>query len=165
MRMGKVLSSFTPGWPGTQSRAIDGVVVAEANRDTADIAFGAPVWLTSDGKGVRNWQAGDTLAGFVGFAVRPPAKTPDTYPVPGQAETPACWKRGEKTEILVRGCLVVNCEDIPKTGDQVYLDATTGAVTNEAGDESENLELTGCHFRQAGNGSRAEILLNERKTI
>ncbi len=47
--MGKILSKFDHGWPGTISRAVDDVVVSLKNAGNADIPFGAPVFLTDDG--------------------------------------------------------------------------------------------------------------------
>ena len=76
--MGKVNATFGSGWPGSVSRSIDDIIVALPSRESErEIAFGAPVWLTGDGTGVRGWTSGDTAEHFAGFAVRSPSKTPD----------------------------------------------------------------------------------------
>ena len=165
--MGQILSSFTVGWPGSISRNADDIVISQVNREsTAEIAFGAPVWLSSDGKGVRNWASGDTMTNFVGFAVRSPSKTPDVYPAGSSQDTGSrgSWKPGEPVDVLVRGCMAVQASGSPRAGGQVYLDATTGRVTASAG--TSNLALTGVHFRKESSSSgSAEIVLTQRTTI
>ena len=167
--MGQVVSAFTPGWPGSISRSIDDIVVSMPNRESEnDIAFGAPVWLSSDGKGVRNWVSGDTMDGFVGFAVRVPSKTPGVYPEGSNqyAGSRGSWHPGDPVDVLVRGCIVVQALGAPRQGAQAYLDATSGRVTSAAGSNPANLTLTGCRFRkEVTSGGTAELVLTARTTI
>ena len=77
--MGKVLSVYTNGWPGSIARALDDVVVSQTNRSGADLAFGVPVAMSPAGDGVVPFDpASHTGADFVGVTVRAPAKTPDS---------------------------------------------------------------------------------------
>ena len=167
--MGQVISALIPGWPGSISRSADDIVVAMPNRESEnDIAFGAPVWLSSDRKGVRNWVSGDTMDGFVGFAVRVPSKTPDAYPGGSMpdAGSRGSWKPGEPVDVLVRGCIVVQAAGAPQQGGQAYLNAATGMVTASAGTNPANLALTGCRFRkETVAGSTAELVLTTRTTV
>ena len=102
--MGKVLSSFMRGWAGTVSRSKDDVIVSLKNNDPDPIAFGAPVFLGTNG-GVVNFTGGvSTPDKFVGFAVRIPDKTPDTYPSgqSGDGDT-GTYAPGDPVDVLVRG--------------------------------------------------------------
>ena len=105
--MGKVLSSFTNGFPGAIARAIDDVAVPMANRSNTALAFGAPVALAADGRGVVPFDpASHTGADFVGIVVRNPVKTPDVY-----GENTASIPGGCLADILVRGHIIIRLED------------------------------------------------------
>ena len=167
--MGKVCAAFTPGWPGSISRSADDIVVALASRESeAEIAFGAPVWLADAGSGVRNWVSGDTLEGFVGFAVRVPAKTPRVYPLGAadEAGSRGSWQPGEPVDVLVRGSIVVDTGGSPVPGGQVYLNPATGKITASPGSNPASLELTGCRFRgESDSRGRAEIVIGVRHAL
>ena len=45
--MGKVLSDFKRGWPGTVSRSADTIIISVPNISGPDIAFGDPVCYNS----------------------------------------------------------------------------------------------------------------------
>ena len=45
--MGKVLSTFENGWPGAPSRSVDEVITTMKNNTSAEIPFGAAVFLVS----------------------------------------------------------------------------------------------------------------------
>ena len=120
--MGKVLSSFTNGFPGAISRAVDDIVTSIVNKESsASIAFGAPVMMKSDGKGVQNFTvtiapAADTLAAVLGVAVRNGDKTPVTY-----GSNLAAYAPGELVDVLTRGSVVVPvASGTPKPGGKVY---------------------------------------------
>ena len=149
--MGKVLSSFDIGWPGAISRSVDDIVIAMKNGGSAAIPFGAPVFLTADGEGVvaydPNASPAQTFASFVGFAVRDPAKTPDTYPVQQDMSSIRSSQAGEYTtkdvvDVLVRGSIAVETSVGFLPGGKVYLRVSDGALVPEAGETNETFELT-----------------------
>lgn len=141
--MGKVLSKFTNGFPGAISRAIDDIVATFVNKESsANIAFGAPVMMKNDGKGVQNFTctistSADTLAAVLGVAVRNGGKTPAAY-----GSNLAAYAPGEHVDVLTRGCIVVPVNaGSPKPGGKVYWNTSgfTATYTQHAVAEITNM--------------------------
>lgn len=170
--MGKILSKFDHGWPGTISRAVDDIVVSLKNAGNADIPFGAPVFLTDDGDGVVGFitNGSQTFQRFVGFAVRIPDKTPATYPTTQDMSTglnqnqQSVWKPGEVIEVLVRGCIAVKAFAGFSAGGKVYIRKSDGAIVPNAGSEGTTvlLENVRCRVAQTGNGACNEFVITKR---
>ena len=114
--MGKVLSTFDIGWPGAISRSVDDIVVSMKNGGTAAIPFGAPVFQASGENACVPFNSStSTGTNFVGFAVRVPDKTPDTY---GSNE--GKFNANDPVDVLVRGSIVLQFTDDVSPGDSVY---------------------------------------------
>ena len=165
--MGKVLSVFTNGYPGSISRAVDDIVISIRNVGSAPIPFGAPVFMNSAGTGVTGFDTAtpQAFAAFVGFAVRVADKTPDTYPGGPFDPAPAgAWQPGDVAEVLVRGAMAVTLSGGSKLGAQVYVRKSDGALTTTAGAEGTTLELTNVKVRHPRDNASgcAEILLTAR---
>ena len=159
---GVTLYSFYNGFAGMVSQEGDVVIKSLPNMDTGPIAFGAPVFLSSDRRGVVNLASGSTADMFVGFAVRSASKTPDTY-----GSNAASYARGEVVDILLRGAIIVDVtgSGISK-GKPVYLDFATGKATANAGSEGSTLALTNAHFGSIKDpNSVAEVIVNTRNVI
>ena len=141
--MGKVLSVFDNGFPGSVSRSIDDIIIVVKCNETNGIEFGAPVFLDASGYGIAV-NANSAYDRFLGFAVRAAAKTPAGY-----TDSRAKWLAGEDMEVLVRGAILVNSmSESPTTGDAVYLRKTDGKVTGQSA-SGANIELANCRFRKA----------------
>ena len=118
--MGKVISSFTNGFPGAIARALDDVVVAFANKSEGALAFGVPVALDATKTGITLFDpATHTAADFVGITVRNPSKTPETY-----GANTAAYASGELADVLGTDCVLVpwghnSTERLEKTGRRV----------------------------------------------
>lgn len=159
--MGKVLSVFTNGYPGAISRAVDDVVVSFANRESsADIAFGAPVMISSDALGVVNFTTtiddeSDTFAQIHGIAVRT-AKTPDTY-----GSNLAAYHPGEHVDVLTNGsCVIHIASGSPRPGGKVYWTSAgfTATYTQHA-----VAEITNMHFKSGKDpNGNVEVLISPR---
>ena len=170
--MGKILSKFDHGWPGTISRSVDDVVVSLKNAGNADIPFGAPVFLTDDGDGVVGYinNGSQTFQRFVGFAVRVPDKTPATYPTTQDMSTglnqnqQSVWKPGEVIEVLVRGCIVVKAFAGFSAGGKVYIRKSDGMLVSSAGSEGSTIWLENVRIKrpQLGSGSSSEVVVTTR---
>ena len=159
--MGKVLSTFTNGWPGSISRSVDDIVITRANGGTTDILPGKPVFLdTSTGK-VKAFANGMTFSTFVGFAVRTPSKTPDSY-----GESVAAYKPNEPVDILVRGTIVVETNGTISPGGNVHARTTDGTLVPTPIAEGGSFQLTNCHFRgPADSSNRTELVITERNLV
>ena len=170
--MGKILSKFDHGWPGTVYRAVDAVIVSLKNAGNAEIAFGAPVFMTDDGDGVVGFitNGSQTFARFVGFAVRPGSKTPATYPTTQDMSTglnqnqQGVWKPGEVIEVLVRGCIAVKAYAGFSAGGKVYIRKSDGMLVSSAGSSGTTVELENVRIKrpQLGSGSSSEVVVTER---
>ena len=170
--MGKILSKFDHGWPGTVSRAVDAVIVSLKNAGNADIVFGAPVFLTDDGDGVVGFitNGSQQFQRFVGFAVRPGSKTPATYPTSQDMSTglnqnqQSVWKPGEVVEILVRGCIAIKAFAGFSAGGKVYIRKSDGMLVSSAGSEGSTLWLENVRIKrpQLGSGSSSEAVVLSR---
>ena len=142
--MGKVLSAFTRGWPGAVSRSKDDVIVSLRNADSAAIAFGAPVFLKPSAGGVVNFESGVTdSAAFVGFAVRVPSKTPDSY-----AGSEAAFLPDDPVDVLVRGSVVIPvATSVVTVGDSAYIRKSDGRIVAAAGAEGTTVPLPNVTLR------------------
>ena len=161
--MGKVYRYNILGYPGAISHSADFVVIPRVNKSEADIPFGAPVFLNSDGSGVVGISASSEAAKFVGFAVRSGAKTPGVYdPDADGSNSNAVYKPGEVMDILVRGSMTVNCTgSAPKPGMPAYINKTYGIVSALSSDST--LTVPGIQFlSERDSAGHAEILLLER---
>ena len=158
--MGKVLSDFKRGWPGTVSRSADTIIISVPNLSGHDIAFGDPVFYNSTYNCGEGWNTttNQTMEKFIGFAVRSASKTPDTY-----ESSEAVYKNKEMMDILVRGSLSVNSSGVPKFGGKVYIVNSTGKLSASAGSAGTTTELTNCKWRTgADNAFHAELVVTER---
>ena len=169
--MGKVLSTFDIGWPGAISRSVDDIVVSLKNSGAAPIPFGDPVFLTDDGEGVVGFvdNGSQTFERFVGFAVRSPSRTPDTYPASQDmsvtaGEQAASWNPGEVVEVLVRGCIAVRTSAGFGAGGRVYIRKSDGVLVPNAGAEGSTLLLENVRIRQPqeGIGPCSEVVVTSR---
>ena len=157
--MGKVLSGFSGWFPGMPTRSADEIVIPSVNREvSASVAFGAPVVLASDGKGVVNWTSDSAADDFVGFAVRVPSKAPDAY-----GSSAASYAHGEAMDVLTRGGVIVSVSSgTAAPGGSVYIVKATGAIVCAA-DSTNTVELTNVKFRTARNtAGEAEVIVLSR---
>lgn len=160
--MGKVLSNFEPGWPGAVSRSADDIIVPMANRESTEaIAFGAPVVMASDHKGVINWTSTSDEDDFVGVAVRGASKTPDTY-----GGNLANYPAKSMVDVITRGSVIIRVMGgSPYSGGPVYIVKASGAFT--AVDDSPNtVELKNVFFRGERNSAGdVEAVITERNIL
>jgi len=162
--MGKVLSRFLNGFPGTVSRQKDDVIVALKNVGSDPIKPGQPVFLknTVTPGGVQGFISGTTTdAEFVGFAVRVPDKTPEIW---GNSQDTAEWKNGEIVEVLVRGSCVVTCAtSSAKIGQQLYIRKSDSALVTAAGVEGSTVILPDTFVREPRDSAgTVEIVITKR---
>ena len=159
--MGKVLSSFLNGSSGAVSRSVDDIVIALPNREaSSSIAFGAPVFLSSDKTGAVNVTADSESTDFIGFAVRSASKTPDTY-----GSNAGSYAPGEMMDILTRGTVVakVDAQGAPAKGTAVHVIPATGRLT---GVSTDNIALPNCYFRgPMDRMACAEVVLTKRNIL
>ena len=175
--MGKVLGTFSKGFPGAASRSNDEVIVSLVNAGTTDIEFGAPVFLTGDGKGVQNFLNTDgggtpqTFEKFVGFAVRAANKTPDDYPTSQDYNVNAdsnnqhaVWHPGEAVDVLVRGSIIVKAATGFLRGGKVWIRKTDGRLMPAAGAEGSTVWLENCRCStpQTSQQPYMELLVTSR---
>ena len=166
--MGKVQSHFPNGFPGAVSRSVDDIIIAVRNAGQAEIPFGAPVFMTSEGAVPFDTGEPQDFSAFLGFAVRAADKTPDTYPA-GQFDTDQAgsWKPGDIIEVLVRGGVVVPITSIGARGGKVYLRKSDGRLTTSAGTQDstvwlENVRIS--HPRDS-QGTCCEVVVNKRNIL
>jgi hypothetical protein len=105
---------------------------------------------------------------FLGFAVRVPDKTPDTYPQ-GQFNDPpeGTWHAGDVMEVLVRGSIVIPMAVAGSAGGAVYIRKSDGQLTASAGSSGSTVELTNVHIRNPRGtvDAHAEVVVNTRNII
>ncbi len=161
--MGKVLKTFTNGYPGAISRAVDDVVISLRNGSGGNIAFGQPVFLKTDGTGavtVFDSSMSDATR-FVGFAVRAGDKTPEEY-----TSSTAVYKNNEPVDILVRGSMVIEVATAATPGQQVYIRVSDGKLTTSAGSSGSTIALPHVNARTARDSAgRCEITVKERNIM
>ena len=163
--MGKVLSRFTNGWAGSVSRQKDDVIVALKNVGQTAIKPGDPVFLYNGvtPAGVRGFISGTTTENeFVGFAVRVPDKTPETW---GLDESE--WKTGDVVDVLVRGSTVVCCGTAnAKPGNPVYIRKVDAVIVTNPGSEGTTVPVPDTYIRTYRDGSgNAEIVVSRRHML
>ena len=159
--MGKVLSTFTNGWPGAIARSLDDVVISHPNKSGAALAFGVPVAMNSAGDGFTAFDpATHTGDDFVGITVRAPAKTPDAY----GADT-GSYAENELTDVLVRGHIIgLTATGTYKLGDPVSIEKSSGKFSN--GSTSSYVALPNVRISALPDASgMAELLLTERNIL
>ncbi|MBQ9210918.1 MAG: hypothetical protein IJ153_04390 [Clostridia bacterium] len=159
--MGKVLSSFTNGFPGAIARSLDDVVISLANKSEDPIAFGMPVALNEDKNGIVPFDGSEhTASDFVGVAVRNPSKTPDTY-----GDNQGSYASDDLVDVLVRGHIVVKLAGTSASlGDQVSIVKSTGGFAVGTGDSL--IPLPNAHVSATPDASgMAEIVLNTRNLV
>ena len=166
--MGKVLREFLRGWPGAVSRSKDDVIVSLKNGGPDPIAFGAPVFLGTDG-GVVNYEDGvSTPDRFAGFAVRVPDKTPGSYPA-GQdaAYSAGAFAPDEPADILVRGSVAVPVNTSgAKTGDKVYIRVADRKLVTAAGESGTTVELPNVTVRGTRDSrGNCEVTVTKRNLV
>ena len=152
--MGKVQAFFGNGNAGAVSRSIDDIIISIRNDSSADIPFGAPVFLASGGYGAVPFDLStpQDFTTFLGFAVRVADKTPDEYPS-GQFGTPpqGVWHPGDVMEVLVRGSIAVTCAASGVQGGKVYVRKSDGKITTSAGASGTTVELENVRVRRPRN--------------
>ncbi len=144
--MGKVLSKFNNGCPGTASRSNDEIIVSMKNAGAVPIKPGDPVFLYNSvtPAGVRGFISGTTTENeFVGFAVRVPDKTPETA-----ASSENQWNLGDPVDVLVRGNIVIACgTSSAKVGQPVYVRKSDSVLVTSAGAEGATVPLPDTFIR------------------
>ena len=169
--MGKVIPYFGRGWPGTVSRSVDDIIVSLKNTGGSEIPYGAPVFLDNNGDGVVGFtvNGSQTFEKFVGFAVRVPNKTPETYPA-GQdmnihyGSQQGAWKSGDVIEVLVRGSIVVAANNGFLNGGKVYIRKNDGRLVPSAGADGSTVLLENVRVRclQTAMNNSIEVVVTER---
>ncbi len=165
--MGKVLSRFTNGWVGAPSRSNDEVIVSLKNVGQAAIKPGDPVFLYNgvSPAGVRGFISGTTTENeFVGFAVRVPDKTPETW---GNYQDESVWNTGDVVDVLVRGSVVVYCgTSSAKLGNQVYIRKSDSILVTNPGSEGTTIPVPDTYIRTSRDGNyNAEITVMKRHLV
>lgn len=160
--MGKVLNTFTNGFPGAVSRAADDIVTAMPNREeSAALGYGVPVVLDSAKKGVKLFMPSSAAADLVGLTVRSGSKTPDAY-----GSSVSEYAPGEMADVLVRGSTVVHLEaGTAAPGGSLYVRKATGklVVGAEGTGGADTVELSHIRFRTAKDvNNNAEVVILER---
>ena len=166
--MGKVQSVFGNGSPGAVSRSVDEIVISVKNTGSADIPFGAPVFLAADGAVGFDTASPQDFSAFLGFAVRVPDKTPDSYPQGQFGDQPAgAWHAGDVMEVLVRGSVVARLAASGDVGDSIYIRKSDGRLTPVAGSSGSAVLLENVRIRRPRDayGVVAELIVNKRNIL
>ena len=165
--MGKVQSLFGNGNAGAVSRSMDDIIISVKNAGSADIPFGAPVFMTTDGAVPFNLTTPQDFGSFLGFVVRVADKTPDTYPAGQFSDPPAgVWHAGDVMEVLVRGTVALPLNATGTKGGKVYIVKSSGVLTPTAGESGTTVELQNVRIRNPKDGSGCcEAVVNERNLI
>ena len=158
--MGKVISKFLNGYVGQVSRQKDDVIKSFRNTKGLTIPFGIPVFLDLSG-GVEEHDENSMDNNFVGFTVRIPDKTPDSY-----GSNVAGYVEGDPVDVLVRGSIIVTMEGNTRTGAQVYLRYADNALVTNPGDQDTTLKLPGVFVSRAKDADgHAEIVISKRNMV
>ena len=160
--MGKVQQTFLNGCPGAVSRSVDDIIISVKNAGETDIPFGAPVFLYAGENAVKPFDASaSTSANFVGFTVRVPDKTPETY-----GSSTGIWNADDPVEVLVRGSVVLYFENNVSPGASVYVRKADGKLVVNPGAEGSTVLLPGVTVRTGRDTARcAEVVLTKRNVI
>ena len=162
--MGKVLSKFNTGWPGTVSRVKDDVIVALKNVGSTAIKPGDPVFMHNGVTpgGVRGFINGTTTEDeFVGFAVRVPDKTPETW---GSNYNTMQWDVGDVVDVLVRGSTIIACgTSSAKIGNPLYIRKSDAALVTSPGTEGTTIPVPDTYVRSQRDAAyNCEIVITRR---
>ena len=164
--MGQVQAGFDIGFAGAVTRSVDDVIVSLRNAGSAEIPFGAPVFISNDRTGVVgfNTASPQTFDDFVGFAIRVADKTPDSY-ADGQfgVKAAGAWKAGDVVEVLVRGAIALTLASDGEMKDPIYIRKSDGKLTPFAGESGTTVLLENVRIRRPRDGSRCcEAVVTER---
>ena len=166
--MGKVLNTFLNGSPGAVSRSIDDIIISVKNAGSADIPFGAPVFLGSGGAVPFDTSTPQAFTAFLGFAVRVADKTLGSYPEGQFGDPPAgVWHAGDVMEVLVRGSLIAKLAASGDQGDSIYIRKSDGRLTPVAGSSGSSVLLENVRIRRPRDayGVVAELIVNKRNIL
>ena len=158
--MGKVLNTFTNGFAGAISRAVDDVVISSVNQNvSAPMPFGIPVALSASKTGVVTFDASThTAAQFVGITTRIGVKTPSAY-----GENEGQYEVNEIVSVITRGSVVVAMEgDAIAPGDEVYINSA-GKFTNASA--SGSIKIPAHVVEPVDANGMVEIVLNTRNLV
>jgi len=160
--MGKVLKTFTNGYPGAVSRSADNVIAAMKNNAGAEIPFGAPVFLSDGEKACELFNAEESIPeAFLGFAVRAADKTPDAY-----GSSLAAYGENDPVEVLLRGSVVLYFDSNVNPGAPVYIRKSDGKLVVTPGAEGSTVCLPGVTVRTPRDTAHcAEVALTKRNVI
>ena len=161
--MGKVLSAFKNGYPGSIARSVDDVVTAFANKSNLPIPFGKAVVISENKDGVVPFDPTvHTGENFVGVAVRAPSKTPDTY-----GSSTGSYAPGELVDVITRGHVVVEmANSTGGLGSPVSIYKTNGKFIATTTTGENYIPLPNVHLSARADGdNRAEILINTRAIL
>ena len=164
--MGKVISVFQNGYPGTVSRQKDDVIKSFKNASEEDIPFGVPVFLKANDDGVEMFGENTVDTRFVGFSVRIADKTPNTYSNSSFTTEPAVYNVGDPVDVLVRGSMIVAIEGTARVGAPVYLNADTGKLITTPGAQDIAIRLTNVTVSRPKDATgNAEIVITKRNLV
>ena len=152
---------FPNGYPGAISRSLDDVVISLGNHEYESIPFGAPVFTVSGERSCKRYEDGVSAEDFIGFAVRVPVKTPETF-----GSKTACYNPGEPVDVLTRGSIVQEFASTAHPGDAVYLRKLDGKLVTNPGSEGTTLQLPNCTVRSPRDTAHcAEVVVTKRNII
>ena len=81
--MGKVLTNFTNGWPGTPSRSVDEIIMSMRNGSDGEIPFGSAVFFVAGQNACEpfdpDYASSYSMDNFIGITVRSGDKTPNLF--------------------------------------------------------------------------------------
>ena len=159
--MGKVLSSFTNGYAGAIARSIDDIVISMANKSGEDLAFGVAVALDEDRTGIVPFDPAEhTSADFLGFTVRNPSKTPDSY-----GSDTGSYANDDLADVLVRGHIVIGTSGSLALGDQIGVN-TSGKYVAYDSTVTGEVALPNVRVSAApDSGSMTEVVLTGRNLL
>jgi len=150
--------NFTNGFPGAISRAVDDIVVSLKNAADTEIPFGAPVFKVSGERSCQPYSDGLTGDEFLGFAVRIPSKTPDTY-----GSNRAGYGADDPVDVLTRGSIVLELANTAHPGNSVYLRKADGKLVTSPGAEGTTIQLPNCTVRSSRDTAHcAEVVVTKR---
>ena len=166
--MGKVQDKFTNGYAGAVSRSIDEIIISVRNASAGSIPFGAPVFMTDNGAVPFDLTTPQDFTTFLGFAVRVPDKTPDSYPL-GQngAAQAGTWPAGDTMEVLVRGALTLPLVVTGTRGGKVYIRKSDGKLTASAGSSGTTVLLENVRIKNPmdSRSGCCEAVVNKRNIL
>ncbi len=166
--MGKVQNLFGYGTAGTPTRSEDTIIISVRNATDSDIPYGAPVFINDDGAEPFSITTPQDFSTFIGFAINPKAKTPDTYPR-GQFNDPqqGSWHAGDVMEVLVRGSIALATTISGAQGSKLYIRKTDGKLVTSVGASGTTLLLENVRIRRPRTGWTAccEAIVNKRNVL